>query len=134
MTVTTNYSTPGVFPGAQASAAGQPAAPQSTPAAGISITVHPDILAVKEKLQSHVANWGLYHWAGLVGFLVILLMYRSQQAEKQRQRLRSMRADAVAQSLPFKHSERDGHLHHNLPTLLLPLDNLPPCQDKPGAG
>jgi len=91
MTVTANYSTPGVFPGAQASAAGQPAAPQSAPAAGISITVHPDILAVKEKLQSNVANWGLYHWAGLVGFLVILLMYRSHQAEKRRQTLRSMR-------------------------------------------
>lgn len=101
MLATADYTHPGSIPGmarpTQVARNAQRAPEASTADGVITIVVPPDILALYGKLKQQVAKQGGLTWFGLVGGLVLLLLYRSRQAEKRRERARSLREPTFRQ-------------------------------------
>lgn len=103
MLATASYTGPGSIPGmeqpVQVARNAQPAPQAPAAVGGVEITVHPDVLGLYDKLRQRIAKLGSFTWFGLVGGLVLLLIYRSRQAEKRRHlQGRSMREPSLRES------------------------------------
>lgn len=102
MLATANYTSPGSVPGmeqpTQVARNVQPAPQAAAAVGGVEITVHPEVLGLYDKLRQRIAKLGGFTWFGLVGGLVLLLIYRSRQAEKRRRlQARSLREPTLRQ-------------------------------------
>lgn len=102
MLATANYNNPGSVPGMEQSVQiatnAQPALQAPSAVGRVELTVHPNALGLYDKLRQEIAKLGGIAWFGLVCVLVLLLVYRSRQAEKRRrQQTFSLREPSLRQ-------------------------------------
>lgn len=98
---TADYSRPGSLPGMEAPVQiarnTQPTSAAPPPATGVTVTIHPDVLSLYDKLKHRADDLAGYAWYAAIFGVLLLIFYKNRQAAKRRQRARSLREPTLRQ-------------------------------------
>jgi murein DD-endopeptidase MepM/ murein hydrolase activator NlpD len=90
-------SRPGMEPPVQVARDTQPMTVTSPSITGVTVTIHPNVLSLYEKLKLRADDLAGYAWYLAIVGLLLLILNKNRQAAKQRQRTRSLREPTLGQ-------------------------------------
>lgn len=88
---------PGMEPAVQVARNTQPTPSAPAPASGVTVTVHPDVLKVIDKLKQHADDVAGFSWYAATFGVLLLLFHHNRQAAWRRRRARSLREPTLRQ-------------------------------------